>query len=498
MAQDIVIIGGGLGGLAAGVRLAQAGRGVVLYERQPRTGGYATDFTRNGYTFDPALHAVPEGGPGGCFNELTGRLGIDDDVSFVKVPHAFQTVLGEERYTAPNDPDAGFEWLASLSPQDRDGLLRLRRDIERYAPLYDGLVEGRLSPWQIATRFVPRLPLFLHHTDLGVDRYLSRLVRSPLVKALLFQPAVFYGYPMREFSTVNYIVMLSMLKLGGLYTIRGGGRALSDALRRRLVALGGDVRCGVAVEKVLVRGGRAVGVRLAGGAEREASAVIANVNTRALVHELVGDEHFPRGYVRALDTLGNSLSVVQLHVGLECPLEQVGIDRYLTTVFPDSDIDGCMVRQRQSRFLEGCSITAPGVADPRAVGPRGPTLSVVGAVDPAQWLSLSPDEYREAKEECTEKTLALLEGVYPGVRSHCVTVDLATPHTFHRYTGNPDGAIMGFASHIGAHRPLLKISRMPIRGLHLASAWTLRFGGMMQAMRAGVAAAEKVLNQGRG
>lgn len=495
MAHDVIIIGGGLGGLAAGVRLAQGGCRVVLYERQPRTGGYATDFTRNGYTFDPALHAVPEGGPGGCFSMLAERLGIGSDVSFIKVPHAIQAVLGDKRYTAPNDPDACFEWLASLSPADREGLVRLRRDIERYAPLYDAVVEGGLSPWEIAVRFVPRLPLFLHHTDLGVDRYLSRLVRSPLLKALLFQPAVFYGYPMGEFSTVNFLVMLSMLKLGGMYTIRGGGRALTDALTKRLVALGGDVRCGTAVGKVIVRGGRAAGVRLADGSERAASAVIANVNTRTLVHELVGCEHFPRGYVRALDNLGNSLSVVQLHVGLDCSLEQVGIDRYLTTVFPDSDIDACMVRQRHSQFLEGCSITAPEIADPAAVGPKGPTLSVVGAVDPAQWLSLPPESYCKAKAECTEHILALLERHYPGIRSHCATVDLATPHTFRRYTGNPDGAIMGFASSIGAHRPLLKVSRVPIQGLHLASAWTLRFGGMMQAMRAGVAAAEKVLGR---
>jgi phytoene dehydrogenase-like protein len=236
-----------------------------------------------------------------------------------------------------------------------------------------------------------------------------------------------------------------------------------------------------------------VAVRAADGEEIGASAVVSNVNTPSLVSQLVGREYFPSSYLRALGKVGSSLSVVQLHAGLDCRAAQAGVEGYLTTVFPGSDVDACIARQRASRLPEGYSVTVPATEDESVRGEKGDVVSVVGHVDPRQWTGLSPERYRSAKEECRAHMLGLLEQACPGFGAHCRAVDVATPVTFERFTGNPGGAIMGFSSSIGSHRPLLKVSRVPVRSLYLAGAWTLRFGGMMQAMRAGVAAAKKVL-----
>ncbi len=490
--SPVVIVGGGLGGLAAGVRLVQAGVRAVIVEQHRETGGYVTAFDRKGYTFDPAMHAIPAGAPGDFFHEQIEALGIEDAVSLIKVPEGFSTVLGQRRFQFPNNPDELFDSLAHAFPPEREGLRRLRAEIAHFGPFYVDVVEGRMSKLQKLTRFVPRIPVFLHHTDLPTDAYLARFTHDPVLQALLFQPAVFCGLPSHEFPAINFIVMLYMLFERGLYTIRDGGCALSRALTKRFVALGGEVLSGTQVTRVCIRRRRAAAVRTDDGVEIPASAVVANVSTPVFVRDLVGTEHFPTSYVRALERLESSLSVVELHIGLDCSLADAGINAYLTTVFPDHSIDDCIRRQRELRHIEAGSITAQGVADP-AAGTRNPTMSVVGAVDPRAWLSLDPDSYRSAKQECTERTLGLLESVYPGTHGHYAVLDLATPRTFQRYTGNPDGAIMGFSSRIGAHRPLLTVSRIPIPNVYLANAWTLRFGGMLQAMRAGVTAAERCI-----
>jgi hypothetical protein len=64
-----------------------------------------------------------------------------------------------------------------------------------------------------------------------------------------------------------------------------------------------------------------------------------------------------------------------------------------------------------------------------------------------------------------------------------------------RYTGNPAGAILGFACRMGVHRPLLAASSLPVRRLAVASAWTDKLGGFLQVVKAGVAAAEKTAKE---
>ena len=136
------------------------------------------------------------------------------------------------------------------------------------------------------------------------------------------------------------------------------------------------------------------------------------------------------------------------------------------------------------------SLTAPGHADPDSLAANDRVLSLVGAVSGERWLALDPAAYAAAKAQCRELLLGQLEERYPGLRGHIVVDDLATPCTFHRYTGNPLGALMGFECLCGDHRELAALGDFPLDNVYLASAWTDRLGGFMQSMKAGVAAAQ--------
>jgi prolycopene isomerase len=91
--------------------------------------------------------------------------------------------------------------------------------------------------------------------------------------------------------------------------------------------------------------------------------------------------------------------------------------------------------------------------------------------------------------------MAKLEALYPGIGARVRVKDLATPRTMRRYTGNPAGAILGFACRMGVHRPLLAANSLPVGRLALASAWTDKMGGFLQVVKAGVAAAEKTAKE---
>jgi prolycopene isomerase len=495
MTKRVVVVGGGLGGLSAAVALAQRKIPVTLLEAQPHVGGYAVSFSRQGWTFDPALHVTAGGGAGQEFRRLVDGLGLRDAVRFLPLPEGFRVRLGDFDFSLPNDYEAIFERLAAAFPDEREGLRLFRRDLEEHVRAYAPLFDTDVSKWRSVPAFLPRLPAFLKHAATPAKDYLARFVSDPRLAALLYQCSVFMGIPADEFPAVNFMMMFHILFGGGLTTIAGGGQSLSRALERRLLELGGEVVCRCPVARIGVSGGNAVSVRTAAGEVYPAAAVVAGVSLPALAHDLIGDEHLPASWLKGLGQLGPSLSVLVLSLGLDCAPHDVGIDRHLTMVFPDADIDACMRRQRGSRSVEGFSVTAHAVTEPGIAPPERSTVVVAAGTDPEAWIGLGEEEYRSAKRQAVAGIMARLEALYPGLGARVRVTDLATPRTLRRYTGNPAGAILGFACRMGVHRPLLAANSLPVGRLALASAWTDKLGGFLQVVKAGVAAAEKTAKE---
>jgi len=495
MTKRVVVVGGGLGGLCAAVSLAQKQFAVTLLEAQPHVGGYAVSFSRQGWCFDPALHVTAAGGAGQEFRRMLDGLGLADAVRFLPLREGFRVRLGDFDFPLPNDYAALFEQLADAFPQERDGLRRFRRDLEEHVRAYAPLFDADVSKWRSVPAFLPRLPAFLKHSATSTKDYLARFVRDPRLAALLFQCSVFMGIPADEFPAVNFMMMFHVLFGGGLCTIAGGGQSLSSALERRLRELGGEIVCRCPVARIELAGGNAVGVRTVAGEVRAADAVVAGVSLPTLAHELVGEEQLPAAWLKGLEKLVPSLSVLVLSLGIDCDPRDLGIAHHLTMVFPDADIDACMRRQRGGRAVEGFSVTAHAATEPGIAAPERSTVVVAAGTNPDAWITLGEEEYRAAKRETTAALLAQLEKLYPGLGARVRVTDLATPRTMRRYTGNPAGAILGYACRMGVHRPLLAANKLPVGRLALASAWTDKMGGFLQVVKAGIAAGETIARQ---
>ncbi len=488
MPKTFAIVGGGLGGLAAGIELAQAGQTVTLFEKEPHVGGYAVGFSRKGFGFDVALHVVPAGAPGQPLHRTLERLGLQDSVRLVRLGRSFDVHLGEERFPLPNETEAFYSFLCERFPEERQGLARFRAHLERFAPAYLGVLDGEESKWKAIPRFIPKVPAFLRHGYEPVSAHFARFFRDPRLTALLFQPAVFPCVPMSETPTVNFLLMFWYLVHHGMFTVEGGGPALTRALETRLRVLGGTIETRAKVRSITVARGAATGVLLEDGRHFPASAVLANTSVPALT-ELLGRESLPAKYLSGLEGLRPSTSVVQLQLGLDCPVRELGVESQLTVVMPDADVDGQLVRQLQTLDVVGFTLTAPGIDDPSRSARQDRVLSAIAAAPYAPWAALSPSDYTAAKSRVAEQLLEMIDHRFPGIRRHVVVQDVATPRTFERYTGNPHGAIMGFRCSLGLHRQLIAAHKLPVRNVHVAGAWTHQLGGFLSSLRAGRRAA---------
>jgi all-trans-retinol 13,14-reductase len=487
--KTVVVVGSGLGGLTAAVALAQQGARVTVLEKQPRPGGYATSFSRKGYTFDVALHALPAGGPGELFERLVADLGLSGDVSFVKLDRPARMRLGASSYDIPMGYDAIFDACERYFPSERRGIAAFRSFVLRRGPAYaDVLMTDRVRPGGIA-RFLPAIPEFLHLTSISADALLSRFVRNPACKAFLYQPAVFLALPMKGLPAINFFMMFSLLAGTGMYTIAGGGQALTNALVKRLKTLGGEIVTNEEALSIEIQSGRAVAAVTSAGRRLEADAFVANVNTNSLVESLVGRRFFPRAFLSHLSRLKPGMAVVQLHAGLSRSCADLGLDRTVTVAFPGPDIDAFIERQNALALPEIVSLVATDLSAAR------PAISAVCSAGSTNWMVLPEKQYTDTKAAVTAHILARLDEICPGLSSCCAVTDLATPRTFHSYTASPGGSIVGYDCSLGTHSHMRAISRLPIPNLHLANSWTDMFGGFMPAMRCGMRAARRIMEK---
>jgi phytoene dehydrogenase-like protein len=489
---DVVVIGAGLGGLAGGVRLLQRGHRVTLLEKEPRVGGYAVSFSRQGFTFDLALHVVPAGGPGQEFAAMIETLGLSATVSFIRLREGFRVHLGDYRFQMPDDYDGLLESLACQFPAEKDGLRLFAEDLERYASIYARVFDITVPWYRSIPAFLPKIPAFLWHSMLPAKSYLQRFFTDERLIAILFQPAAFMGIPMRDFPTVNFMMMFSLLMKKGMYTIAGGGQRLTDGLKERFLERGGVLCTKTSAEKIVIAKKKAVAVLLRDGRQIPCDGVIAGNNLHDIVNNLIGRSYFSKNYCRNLDTLQPSVSVMALNLGLDCPPKDLGMDCHIAMVFPDADIDGCFAGQCGQREPTGFSLTAHGNSDQEWSKTNGHTLSIIGGTAPEMWLTMNEAQYSQEKKRVGRELIAMAERHYPGLQDHIVAMDLATPRTMARYTGNPLGAIMGLNCTIGTHRHILKAVKMPIPNVVIGSAWTNRLGGFMQSVKSGILAAERI------
>jgi phytoene dehydrogenase-like protein len=488
---SVAVIGGGLGGLTAALLCAKAGCNVSIFEKEPFFGGYSIAYKRAGFTFDVALHAVPAGDNGSLFNTLLKRLGIDSQIEFKKIKSGIKVTLGNNCYCLPCGRSDVLEYLQQLFPGEASGLARLFSDVDRYARWYSNILLASAVSCRAIFSFIPHSLQFVTQSYETTAHFLSKYVKTTECQALLFQYAIFMGIPMDEYPAVNFIMMFHMQLTLGMYTINGGGAHLTEILTKECEKNNVTMYRASKIDAIEINKGIATAVVDKSGKRYSADYVVSNVNTFDLC-KMTPAKYLPKKYVSLLSRLRPSVSVVLINIGLDMNIQDAGFKEHLHFHFPDSDLNQCVKLQREELTIRGFSITATGLTSPDVSSKNMFSISVVGAVNGKKWLSLDKTDYEKAKKILVEQTLDKLYILYPLLKGHVVCVDCATPQTFQRYTGNPEGAIMGFNCTTGVHRDLIAISKFPVKNVIVANAWTNKLGGFMQSISAGEKAANVI------
>ena len=471
----IVVVGAGVGGLAAAVRLAHAGHEVTICEAAQTVGGKLGLYERDGFRFDtgPSLVTMPF-----VLQDLFEQTGgWPADLALRELsPTARYRFADGTTFDATSDLDdfcgrldvalgagTGADWRRFLAHAARAW------DATR-VPFLESPLNGPRTMARLAVRHPGDIPAIRPGRSL---RSLGRrYLRDPRLRMFLDRYATYTGSDPRRAPAALAVVPFVEQEYGGWY-VEGGLHRIADALQERALECSATLVLGARVTSILTAGGRVSGVRLADGGELPADVVVANVDATTVYGSMVSAPRAARSLARATPSLSGF--VLLLAVDGATP----GLAHH-NVLFPaDYDAEFDAVFGARARPVPDPTLYISAPDDP-AGHPPGTEAWFVLVNAPRHGAGPGAIDWRASgvASSYADRLLDVLGQRGLPVRDRVRWSEVITPADLEERTGAVGGAIYGTSSNGAAAAFLRPANRSPVRGLFLVGGSSHPGGGL--------------------
>lgn len=415
MKYDTIIIGAGLSGLAAGIRLAYFEKSVCILERHTTIGGLNSFYRLRDRNHDVGLHAVTNyaepGTKTGPLSKLLRQLRMRWE-DFALVPQKGSAIVF---------PGCRLRFTNELAVFEDEIRRAFPTQIDNFRKLVLRIQE---------------------HDDVNLERkpesarkVVAEYITEPMLVEMLFCPLMFYGSATPHDMDFNqFVIMFKSIYCEGFGRPYEGVRPILKNLVRSFRSLGGELRLRSGVAKIESDGERVVGVTLDNGEMLEAENVLSSAGsaeTMRLCASAPSDASLARP---------GEISFVETIFSLD--KEPAELDYHDTITFYNDSPDFHYERPVGPIDLRSGIICSPNnfqYDEPLDEG----RIRITALAEPEYWMSLPDDKYVAEKEHWAGKIVESALRYIPDFRPHIVDTDVFTPKTIRRFTGHINGAVYG-------------------------------------------------------
>ncbi len=487
---DIIIVGSGIGGLTAAALLQERGFSTLTFEKNSYPGGSCSSFRRQGYTFDAGasvFYGFAENSKSGTLNlhtRIFNRLGvhvptIPDPVQIhFHMPEDFDIPVFYER-------EKFLGALIQRFPHEEKGIRALYEELESVFAIMSTLPAGSLEDLthllQVGAKHLGKTFALAWKTLFSMGDVARKHIHDD--ELLKFIDMEAYSWALQDAAStplVNAGICLADRHHGGINYPVGGAGTIAEALCEGIRKFGGAIEFTSDVEEILLRDGKAEGVRLANGETYTAKAVVSNATVWDTCNKLLKD---PRYHIPEKKFL-RAPSWFQLYLGVDAG------------VIPDGfHVHHILVDDWKKYKEPGGAIyfSAPSILDP-SVAPKGKHLVhafVTDEVDRWKEYRRGDEQYKQAKNEFGASIIRRTEKILPGL-SDAVELQLfATPLTHERYLNRYKGSY-GPLLYPGQNILLKPQNRTAVKNLYAAGDSTFPGQGVIAVTYSGVSCASYI------
>lgn len=488
--KKVVIVGGGIAGMTAGVLLQKAGFTTEIYEKNALPGGQCTGWKRESYFIDNCIHWLTGTRPGSALHELWKEIGaLGDTVEVHEKEMFFSSKLNGQTLTFWRDKERTRKEMLELSPEDEEEINKLIK----YVSMAETMTVPVEKPFD-AMNFIDCMKLGMSMKAMGkvmkeygnMDiRELAMRFKHPLIQRAIvdYMPSGYQAY--------TFLVSYGTMTGGNGDIPKGGSLTMALRIAEKYKGYGGVIHTNSGVKSILIDGKMAEGILLENGSKVEADYVICACDTDYTFRKLLSEKYMPKG----LRKMYADRDKYPVSSGFQIAYAVDGVFPELTGTRIFSCDDMSVGSQTVKRMSIQSYDYEPNFA------PEGKMILQTNfsqtESDYKYWESLYIDKesYEKKKTEIAEQALQRVEKEYPFLTGKIHVIDVWSPMTYTRYCNSYNGAYMSFVTTKQAKSVTVPGVVKGLDNVLLASQWLMGPGGLPTAAAMGKFAAWRIIKR---
>ncbi len=466
---EVIIVGGGIGGLVCGSFLAKAGKKVLIVEQYPQAGGYCTSFEHNGFIFDSAIPFFGSLRENGRLHKIILELGIDSMIKFARFSPQATVVIPSRTVFFENDIKRTTGQLQAQFPKETKNIV-----------VFFNLLKNE--------NIIKDYPFLNNNTFQNIlDKYFKDKELKVVFSSLLLSLGLL---PSKISALAGLIFYRENVLDGGYYPI-GGMQNFTNNLVAKYKKVKGEILLSSQVKNIIVKNNKTCGIILKDGSKFESKYIVSNIDAAQTFFKLIGVKHLKTKFLSDIKAMVPSLSSFMVYLGLNKKLAPK-FKRYNNVWHIPNFNSKRDFSDNQEKIIfshRNFLYSIPSLLDD-SLAPEGCECIKIRVP-----ISFKNKNYWERnKKRLIEISIKELEVSIHGLSKYIVVKKCATPYDFYKFTLNSRGAAIGWSyiqSQFGRKR-LDPIT--PINNLFLAGHWTRPGAGIAAVAQSGYYAAKQILS----